>query len=88
MALSKTLQLTDNFQELITIKNAYIKILQVAGNKNTLTTLYGIYKGPNFKEALEQRNAIFSLDLDGPNPIKQAYFHLKTLPEFSDATDC
>jgi hypothetical protein len=26
--------------------------------------------------------------LDGENPIKQAYEHLKTLPEFSGATDC
>lgn len=30
----------------------------------------------------------FPLDLDGPNPIKQAYQFLKTLPEFSDAVDC
>ena len=27
-------------------------------------------------------------DLDGANPIRQAYLHLKTLPEFADATDC
>jgi hypothetical protein len=27
-------------------------------------------------------------DLDGPNPIRQAYLHLKTLPEFAGATDC
>ena len=27
-------------------------------------------------------------DLNGPNPIKQAYLHLKTLPEFADAIDC
>jgi len=27
-------------------------------------------------------------DLSGENPIKQAYLHLKTLPEFSDAVDC
>lgn len=27
-------------------------------------------------------------DLDGDNPIKQAYEYLKTLPKFADATDC
>jgi hypothetical protein len=27
-------------------------------------------------------------DLNGENPIKQAYRHLKTMPEFSDITDC
>ena len=26
--------------------------------------------------------------LDGDNPIRQAYMHLKTLPEFAGATDC
>lgn len=27
-------------------------------------------------------------DLDGPNPIAQAYLHLKTLTEFANAVDC
>lgn len=27
-------------------------------------------------------------DLDGPNPLIQAYAYLKTLPEFSEAVDC
>ena len=39
---------------------------------------------PFFKEQ------VFSCDylIDGDNPIKQAYEHLKTLPEFADAVDC
>lgn len=27
-------------------------------------------------------------DLNGANPIAQAYAHLKTLPDFADAVDC
>lgn len=27
-------------------------------------------------------------DIEGANPIKQAYEYLKTLPEFADAVDC
>jgi len=27
-------------------------------------------------------------DLGGPNPIAQAYLHLKTLSEFANAVDC
>lgn len=27
-------------------------------------------------------------DMDGENPFKQAYEHLKTLPEFAGAIDC
>ena len=29
-----------------------------------------------------------SYDMQSPNPIAQAYAHLKTLPEFAGATDC
>lgn len=29
-----------------------------------------------------------SFDMNGANPIAQAYVHLKTLPEFADAVDC
>ena len=39
---------------------------------------------PSFFDASYQAD----LSLDGPNPIKQAYLHLKTLPEFSGAVDC
>jgi hypothetical protein len=27
-------------------------------------------------------------DINGENPVRQAYLHLKTLPEFANATDC
>lgn len=27
------------------------------------------------------------IDLEGPNPIKQAYLYLKTLPKYSNAVD-
>lgn len=27
-------------------------------------------------------------DINGDNPIAQAYVHLKSLPEFADAVDC
>lgn len=27
-------------------------------------------------------------DINGDNPIAQAYAHLKTLPEYADAVDC
>lgn len=30
----------------------------------------------------------FDYDINGANPIAQAYEHLKTLPEFSGAQDC
>jgi hypothetical protein len=46
--------------------------------------IFKAQNGIQLKEFLTE----FPLDLDGPNPIKQAYQFLKTLPEFFDATDC
>jgi hypothetical protein len=44
---------------------------------------------------LKKENSFFNsatyscaYDLDGSNPIKQAYAYLKNLPEFAGATDC
>jgi hypothetical protein len=87
MALSKTLSLTDNFGESVSFNNAYIKVAQASATKDTCLVSYKILRGPGGQE-LAERFSSFPLDLEGPNPIKQAYLHLKTLPEFSDATDC
>jgi hypothetical protein len=87
MALSKTISLTDNFGESITFVDAYVKVAQASATKDTCVVTYKILRSQGGQE-LEQRFADFSLDLEGLNPIKQAYLHLKTLPEFSDATDC
>jgi len=37
---------------------------------------------------ISQQGYECAFDLNGPNPIKQAYLHLKSLPEFADAVDC
>ena len=87
MALSKAITLVDNFNESLTFNNAYIKIVQVSVTKETCITTYKVLKQANGQE-LAHDTVCFSFDLDGPNPIKQAYLFLKTLPEFSDATDC
>jgi hypothetical protein len=95
MALSATLSLTDNFGENITFKNTYIKVVEISGTKDILFATYSIYKQKPTSDVkltmqmlLENRNITFSLDLEGPNPIKQAYQFLKSLPEFADAVDC
>jgi hypothetical protein len=37
---------------------------------------------------LRQDTYVCDLNIDGDNPIRQAYLHLKTLPEFANAVDC
>ena len=66
-------------------KEAYVKVAVVSGDKATATA--SVIFTLNGEEAM-QRSYDFAIDLDGPNFIKQAYEHLKTLPEFEDAIDC
>lgn len=87
MALSQTLSLTNNFDEFSVFPDAYIQVAQVSATKQTCTVSYLILRKQKGQK-LEERFSSFPHDLEGPNPIKQAYLHLKTLPEFADAIDC
>ena len=87
MALSRTIQLIDNFGEAVVFPNAYIKVVSVSVRKDFAAATCKFYKTQNEPE-LEERTIQFAYDLEGPNSIKQAYQFLKTLPEFSNATDC
>jgi hypothetical protein len=67
---------------------AYIRIGSTSTtSKEVLIFSAYIFADSNYP-AISQRQYVCSLDLDGPNPIKQAYLYLKTLPEFADAVDC
>jgi hypothetical protein len=84
MALSKTVLTVHGLQAV----NAYHRVESVTlQNKETITFHVRSYTAtdkPFFMESvLSCAHA-----LDGDNPIKQAYAHLKTLPEFAGATDC
>jgi hypothetical protein len=67
------------------IQDVYVKVESVLSNKKEMTVTVSFTHKNN---KLTERFFESSLDLEGPNPIKQAYQFLKTLPEFSDATDC
>lgn len=82
------LQLTKTTKFGIEVKNAYIRVEQlsinVKENMHFVTKSYKDKELPSFEENFYN----ISYDLNGENPIKQAYLHLKTLPEFVDAVDC
>ena len=64
--------------------NAYIKVECVTATKNSINAVVSFASG----DCRYERVYTFNVVLDGDNFIKQAYLHLKTLPEFADATDC
>lgn len=62
----------------------YIKVEAVTGTKEKANCSVSL-TGQKIKM---QKMYKFAPDLNGSNFIKQAYEHLKTLPEFAGATDC
>lgn len=72
----------------IELKDAYLKIESFTGNTNSLQVTLHV-KASATGEAIDGhliQNVPY--DIDGENPIRQAYIHLKTLPQFSGAADC
>lgn len=87
MAISQTIELMDNFGERIVFSNSYIRVDGVDADKHRAVMRVSVRSGQAGR-SLESRTYSFAPDMDGPNFIRQAYLHLKTLPEFAGATDC
>jgi hypothetical protein len=85
MAIKKNFETQFGF----TLIDAYHKVLSVKiENKTSMVFSVGVFVSAE-KEIPAQAITYFcSYDLNGSNALNQAYNHLKTLPEFANATDC
>ena len=84
MALSKTIDTAHGFQAL----NAYHRVEAVSLiNKEQIGFHVRSYTATDRPFFVEQVMTA-PYQLDGENPIKQAYVYLKTIEEFAGATDC
>jgi hypothetical protein len=86
MALQKTLKI-NTFGKDIEFQNSYIKVDQVISTKNISQVIVEAYDEKK-ENKIQNFYYKFIPNLDGDNFIKQAYLHLKTLPEFAGAVDC
>lgn len=85
MALKKTI----NTQFGIEVQDAYHRIERVQIiSKNSIFYHVCSYKDNSGLPAFDENVFQSAYDMNGGNPIAQAYAHLKTLPEFADAVDC
>lgn len=84
MALSKTLTAETGVQ----VNDAYFRVENlVVTPKQSMTFLVRGYVSTDYP-AFYNKDFNCGHNLDNGNVIAQAYEHLKTLPEFSGATDC
>lgn len=85
MALKKSITSPQGFNA----DNAYHRVDNVSLlNKNMLNFMVLSYASASNNISFQTDAYTCDYDLLGNNPIKQAYEYLKTLPEFSGATDC
>ena len=84
MALQNTVITQQGF----TATDAYHRIEQISlSSKTTLQFMVNSYKDSNESVSFDVDMYSCAYDINGVNPIKQAYLHLKTLPEFAGASD-
>lgn len=87
MALKKQVTMKSNFGDDVSFPEAYVKVENVAGNKQELRVEVFVYKKQG-EQVIDRKGYSFNPNLNGINFIAQAYEYLKTLPEFADAVDC
>lgn len=82
------IQLTKTTASGLVAPDAYHRVENLSlANKAHMAFALRSYANPD-KPVFEESFFSCAYDIAGDNPIKQAYAHLKTLPEFSGATDC
>ena len=86
MALSYTLKALTPYGE-VQVPDCYLRAANVTIAK-TEAEVRVVFLRSSEGGQMQEARYVFPYDLAGDNPIKQAYEHLKTLPEFADAVDC
>jgi hypothetical protein len=82
MALSMTFQHRD-----LSVTNAYCRVSVASVSKTAISFLLA-RSATAESDPLVVTEYSAPYELMGENPIRQAYLHLKTLPEFANAVDC
>jgi hypothetical protein len=85
MALQNNITTDSNLE----VSNAYIRVENIkVQSKQSICFKLKAYKNADEQLSFYENILGCPFDLEGGNPFQQAYEHLKTLPEFSGATDC
>jgi len=90
MALLHNLQIEIGSKQ-ISFDNAYIRVIEYEGYKsNMVWNMRFLVSWSESASGSKLKQVAYKcpVNLDGENPMRQAYLYLKTLPEFAEATDC
>lgn len=84
LQMKKTVEV---FGKEVVFDAAYLAIKQLHGGKDKQTLLLVSYDSAAKEHVIDEATYVFTPSMSGENFFKQAYQHLKTLPEFSTAGD-
>lgn len=70
----------------IDMPDAYVRVERMCGRKDSMKTNIS-YRATADSPQMFEENIQVPLDLDGPNPFKQAYLYIKGLERFVTAKD-
>lgn len=88
MALKGKFTFTDNFGVDVTFDDVNVVVEGVWASKHMSKAQVVFYNADHSKK-IKDESINFPLIVEGGvNPLKQAYEHLKILPEFAGAVDC
>lgn len=85
MALKNTVTTSHGIE----VVDAYqrVECVEIVG-KTQISYRVRSYKDNTGLPFFEEKFMTSEYDINGENPLEQAYSHLKTLPEFAGALDC
>ncbi len=86
MALQKSFEVSKG----LVASSAYIHVecVTVVRKEKSGATVHVYASAESTEEPVQVRCYDFDYNPEGENAVKQAYEHLKTLPEFEGAVDC
>jgi hypothetical protein len=84
MAISKTVMTPHGIE----VQNAYHRVEGLTFESKNKLKFQVRASVDGTKSHFLDANYVCDYDIQGDNPIRQAYKHLKTLEEFSGAVDC
>ena len=88
MALKKDTAFTAQGGFQVSVKDTYIKVANVIGDKNSVSVSVQWLKDQTVSDPFKVTNFQFTPSMTGQNFIAQAYEQAKTLPDFADSQDC
>lgn len=84
MALIKTINTSFGFE----IQDAHHRVENVSLISKDKMSFHVRSRVRVENSIFDEKLHVCNYDINGSNPIAQAYAYLKTLPEFADAVDC